>query len=53
MGNICIGNAYLDNYADIEEEIEDLKNSGYKNILNTQKVLEQFSSIRAQTAINE
>jgi len=53
MGNICIGNAYLDNYTEIEEEIEELKNSGYKDILNTQKVLEQFSSIKAQTAIDE
>jgi len=53
MCGICIGNAYPEGYTEIDEEIEGLKNSGYADILGTQKILEIFTYIKAQTAIDK
>lgn len=58
MGNVSIGNAYPAGYMDIDDKITELKNLDseeldFKNILSTQKVLEQFTYIKAQTAIDK
>lgn len=53
MSSISISNAYPEGYMEIDDEISRLKNSEFKDILSTQKVLEQFTYIKAQTAIDE
>lgn len=45
-----LSNAYIDNY---DETVEDLRGIGDDVISSPQRVLEQFSYVRTQTALNE
>lgn len=51
-GALIIGNAYPEDYTEINNDILELKKLGYGDELTSQKILEQFSYIKAQTAID-
>lgn len=51
-GALTIENAYPENYTELNNDILKLKKLGYSDELTSQKILEQFSYIKAQTAID-
>ncbi|QSZ28048.1 hypothetical protein ACETAC_04105 [Aceticella autotrophica] len=55
-GKLHIGNLYINDYKEIKEEIENLKNdndSPYKNFVNSLKITSYYTTIRQQTSIEE
>lgn len=55
-GKLHIGNLYINDYKEIKEEIENLKNDNdslYKNFVNSLKITSYYTTIRQQTSIEE
>ncbi|KAA5805722.1 RAMP superfamily CRISPR-associated protein [Thermoanaerobacterium thermosaccharolyticum] len=55
-GKLHVGNLYINDYKEIKEEIENLKNyknSIYKDFVNSLKITSYYTVIRQQTSIEE